>query len=153
MATMEKSIVVDVPVRTAYDQWTLFEHFPKFMQGVKQVRQLDDKHLFWHAEIAGKDVTWNAEITEQVPDKRIAWRSTSGAHNDGIVAFHPEGNNKTRVTLRLDYDPQGVVENVGSATGLVGQRVEGDLNRFKDYIESRGAETGAWRLAGRNPRW
>jgi uncharacterized membrane protein len=145
MATIEKSIDVNVPVRTAYDQWTQFEDFPKFMEGVKEVRQLDDKHLFWHADIGGKDVTWNAEITEQVPDKRIAWHSTSGARNDGIVTFMPEGNDRTRVTLRLDYDPQGAVENMGSATGVVGHRVEGDLKRYKDYIESRGHETGAWR--------
>ncbi len=145
MATIEKSIVVNVPVRTAYDQWTQFEGFPKFMEGVKEVRQLDDQRLYWHAEIGGKDVTWNAEIVEQVPDKRIAWHSTSGARNDGIVTFQPEGENKTRVTLRLDYDPQGAVENVGSATGAVSRRVEGDLLRFKDYIESRGQETGAWR--------
>ncbi len=145
MASIEKSIDVNVPVRTAYDQWTQFEDFPMFMEGVKEIRQQDDKHLFWHADIGGKDVTWNSEIVEQVPDKRIAWRSTSGARNDGIVTFHPEGNDRTRVTLRLDYEPQGVVENVGSATGVVGNRVENDLRRFKDYIESRGQESGGWR--------
>jgi uncharacterized membrane protein len=145
MATIEKSIVVNVPVRTAYNQWTQFEEFPKFMEGVKEVRQLDDKHLYWHAEIGGKDVTWNAEIVEQVPDRRIAWRSMSGARNDGIVTFQPEGENMTRVTLRLDYDPEGAVENLGSAAGVVSRRVEADLERFKDYIESREQETGGWR--------
>ncbi len=145
MATIEKSILVDVPVRIAYDQWTQFESFPKFMDGVKEVRQLDDKHLYWHADLAGKDVTWNAEITEQVPDKRISWHSTSGARNDGTVSFQPEGSDRTRVTLGLDYDPQGVTEDVGSAVGVPSRTVEGDLKRFKDYIESRQSPTGGWR--------
>ncbi len=145
MASIEKSIDVNVPVHTAYDQWTQFEDFPKFMAGVKEVRQQDDKHLFWRADLGGKDVTWDSEIVEQVPDKRIAWRSTSGAPNDGIVTFLSEDSNKTRVSLRLDYEPQGVVENVGSAAGVVGNRVENDLRRFKDYIESRGQESGSWR--------
>jgi uncharacterized membrane protein len=145
MATIEKSIEVNVPVHTAYNQWTQFEEFPMFMEGVKQVRQLDDKRLYWHADVAGKDLTWNSEIVEQVPDKRIGWRSTSGARNDGIVTFHPSGADKTRVTLRLDYEPQGAVENVGSAVGVVDRRVEGDLKRFRDFIESRGQESGGWR--------
>ncbi len=115
------------------------------MEGVKEVRQLDDKHLYWHAELGGKDLTWNSEITEQVPDKRIAWHSTSGARNDGLVSFQPEGSDRTRVTLRLDYDPKGVTENLGNAVGVPARTVEGDLKRFKDFIESRQAPTGGWR--------
>ena len=145
MNTVEKSIVVNVPVSTAYNQWTQFEEFPQFMEGVEQVRQLDDKSLLWRANIAGKDVEWSAEIGEQTPDKHISWRSTTGAHNAGAVGFMPEGDNPTRVTLRLEYEPEGFFENVGSALGFVDNRVEGDLERFKEFIESRNAETGAWR--------
>ena len=145
MNTVEKSIVVDVPVSTAYNQWTQFEEFPQFMEGVEQVQQLDDKRLHWRANIAGKDVEWDAEIGEQTPDKHISWRSMTGAHNAGAVGFMPEGNDRTRVTLRLEYEPEGFFENVGSALGLVDSRIEGDLERFKAFIEGRGRETGAWR--------
>ena len=145
MSKVVKSIDVDVPVRSAYNQWTQFESFPHFMEGVQEVRQLDDKNLHWRASIAGKEEEWDAVITEQKPDMRVAWRSTSGATNAGIVTFHRLGENKTRVTLQLDYDPEGVVENVGDALGFVSRRVEGDLERFKAFIEARGHETGAWR--------
>ena len=145
MNTVEKSIVVDVPVRTAYNQWTQFEEFPQFMEGVEEVRQQGDAHMHWRANIAGKDVAWDAEITEQTPDQRVSWRSTTGAHNAGTVSFQPEGDNQTRATLRLEYEPEGFFENVGSALGFVDSRVEGDLERFKTFIESRGNETGAWR--------
>jgi hypothetical protein len=145
MATMEKSIEVNVPVRTAYNQWTQFEEFPRFMEGVREVQQLDDRRLHWHAVIGGKEKHWDAEIVEQEPDRRLIWRSTSGAENAGAVGFESLGGDRTRVTLRLDYDPEGAVENVGDALGLVSARVEGDLRRFKQFIESRGAETGAWR--------
>jgi uncharacterized membrane protein len=145
MATIEKSIDVDVPVRTAYNQWTQFEEFPKFMEGVRDVRQLDDRRLHWRAQVAGKEKEWDAEITEQTPDQRIAWRSRSGAWNAGVVTFHRLGDGKTRVMLQLEYDPDGVVENVGDALGFVSGRVNGDLERFKTFIESRGRETGAWR--------
>lgn len=145
MSQVVKSIDVDVPVRSAYNQWTQFESFPHFMEGVQEVRQLDDKNLHWRASIAGKEEEWDAVITEQKPDMRVAWRSTSGATNAGIVTFHRLGENKTRVTLQLDYDPEGVVENVGDALGFVSRRVEGDLERFKAFIEARGHETGAWR--------
>jgi uncharacterized membrane protein len=145
MATIEKSIDVDVPVRTAYNQWTQFEEFPRFMEGVREVRQLDDRRLHWRAQVAGKDKEWDAEITEQTPDQRIAWRSRSGAWNAGVVTFHRLGDGKTRVMLQLEYDPDGVVENVGDALGFVSGRVTGDLERFKTFIESRGRETGAWR--------
>jgi uncharacterized membrane protein len=132
-------------VRTAYNQWTQFEEFPRFMEGVEEVRQLDDRRLHWRAQIAGKQEEWDAVITEQVPDQRIAWRSTTGARNNGVVTFRPLGPNRTLVTLHIDYQPEGPVENIGSALGLVDQRVQGDVNRFKEFIEGRGRETGAWR--------
>lgn len=145
MDSIEKSITVDVPVRTAYNQWTQFESFPAFMEGVEEVRQITDKKLHWRAEIAGKTEEWDAEIVEQTPDRRVSWRSTSGAHNAGTVSFQPMGANQTQVTLRMEYKPEGMVEKVGSALGLVEGRVKGDLERFKKFIESRGMETGAWR--------
>lgn len=145
MNSIEKSIVVDVPVRTAYNQWTQFESFPHFMEGVEEVRQLGDKNTHWKATIAGKTEEWNAEIVEQTPDQRVAWRSTSGAQNAGVVSFRPLGASQTEVTLQLSYQPEGVVEKVGDVLGLVEGRVKGDLERFKKFIESRGAETGGWR--------
>jgi uncharacterized membrane protein len=145
MATIERSIDVEVPVRVAYNQWTQFEDFPKFMEGVRHVRQADDKRLHWKAEIGGKEQEWFAEITEQLPDERIAWRSRSGAPNAGVVTFHRLGDSRTRIMLQLDYEPQGAVETVGDALGVVSRRVQGDLQRFKDFIEARGRETGGWR--------
>ena len=145
MAHIEESIEVDVPVSTAYNQWTQFEDFPRFMEGVKEVRQLDDKRLVWRAEIAGKNVEWTAEITQQEPDRRIGWRSTSGAANAGSVTFEPLGPNRANATLRLEYEPEGASEKAVAALGLVKARVHGDLERFKDFIEERGRETGAWR--------
>jgi len=145
MSVIEKSIELNVPVRTAYNQWTQFEEFPKFMEGVKQVTQIDDKRLHWKANIAGKEEEWNAEITEQIPDQRIAWTSRGGAMNAGVVTFHRLSEAKSKIMLQLEYDPKGFVEQVGDATGLVTQRVQGDLERFKTFIESRGRETGAWR--------
>jgi uncharacterized membrane protein len=145
MSVIEKSIEINVPVRAAYNQWTQFEEFPKFMEGVKQVKQLDDKHLQWKADIGGKEKEWKAEITEQIPDERIAWTSRGGAINAGVVTFHRLSDSKSKVMLQMEYDPQGFVENVGDAVGVVTQRVQGDLERFKQYIENRGQETGAWR--------
>ncbi len=145
MASVTKSIDVRVPVRTAYDQWTQFEEFPRFMEGVKSVKQLDDTHLHWIAEIGGQTKEWDAEITEQIPDERIAWRSTSGAKNAGVVTFHRLGDGLTRVTLQMEYEPEGAAESIGDALGFVSRRVEGDLERFRDFIEGRGVETGAWR--------
>ena len=144
-STVEKSIEVNAPIATVYNQWTQFEQFPRFMQGVEEVRQLDDKRLVWRAKIAGKTEEWNAEIDEQLPDERVAWHATTGAKNAGVVTFHYLEPNKTRVMLQLDYEPEGLVENVGSALGVVERRVAADLERFKEFIESRGAETGAWR--------
>jgi len=145
MSVIQKSIDLNVPVRTAYNQWTLFEEFPRFMEGVEQVQQIDDKHIHWKANIGGKQEEWDAEITEQVPDQRIAWRSQQGAKNEGIIIFSPITEGKSKINLRIDYEPQGVVEKTGNAIGVVAQRVEGDLKRFKEFIESRGQETGGWR--------
>ena len=145
MSTIEQSIEVDAPLSTVYNQWTQFEEFPRFMEGVKSVTQTDDTHLRWVAEIAGKDKEWDAEITEQHPDERVAWNSTSGARNAGVVTFHRLDDNTTRVTLQMDVDPEGAIENIGDWAGVLDRRVEGDMKRFKDFIESRGVETGAWR--------
>jgi uncharacterized membrane protein len=145
MESVEKSIEVDAPISTVYNQWTQFEEFPHFMEGVKEVRQLDDKRMHWKAEIAGKDKEWDAEIYRQEPDQSIAWRSTSGAENSGEVRFASSGGDRTTVTLSMSYDPEGIIENIGDALGAVGIRVQGDLNRFKEYIEKRGSETGGWR--------
>ena len=145
MPTVEKSITVNVPVRTAYNQWTQFESFPKFMEGVEEVRQLDDTHLQWRAKVAGQEENWQAEISEQRPDERIAWHSTTGAPNAGVVTFHYIDDNTTRVMLQMSYEPQGAVEAIGDMLGVLDRRVEGDLKRFKEFIESRGRETGAWR--------
>jgi uncharacterized membrane protein len=145
MASVVESIDVQAPVSTVYNQWTQFEEFPRFMEGVKSVAQIDDTHLHWSAEVAGKDEEWDAEITEQRPDERIAWRATTGAENAGVVTFHRIDDETSRVTLQLDVEPEGVVENVGTALGFLERRVKGDLERFKEFIESRGRETGAWR--------
>src|SRR4051794_1630347 len=145
MKEVEKAIEVNVPVRTAYNQWTQFESFPQFMEGVQEVRQLDDRRLHWRAEVAGKEREWNAEITEQHPDERIAWTSTVGAPNSGVVTFHYIDPTTTRVMVQMDFAPDGAVEVVGSALGLLERRVAGDLDRFKAFIEGRGHETGAWR--------
>jgi uncharacterized membrane protein len=145
MEHIEKSVDVDAPLSMVYNQWTQFEEFPEFMEGVMEVRQLDDKRLHWRAKIGGKEKEWDAEIFEQTPDERIAWRSVSGAMNTGQVWFQSLGPNKTRVCLKINYDPEGVVENIGDALGVVNARVQGDLNRFKKFIEARGAETGGWR--------
>jgi uncharacterized membrane protein len=145
MSQVEKSIAVDVPIAAAYNQWTQFEEFPRFMEGVKQVQQLDDKHLHWKAEVGGKELEWDAVITEQLLERHIAWRSISGPKHAGTVSFQPADAGHTRVTLRMVYEPQGVVETVGDWVGVFSSRVEGDLRRFKEFIESRGIETGAWR--------
>jgi uncharacterized membrane protein len=144
MSTIEKSIEVAVPVRTAYDQWTQFESFPTFMEGVEAVQQLDDRHLHWKAEIGGVTREWDAEIVDQTPDERVTWRSVGGAKNDGTVSFAPAAPG-TRVTLHLEFEPEGLVEKAGDLLQVVDRRAAGDLERFKEFIESRGTETGAWR--------
>ncbi len=145
MSTVQKSIDVNTPIRTAYDQWTQFEEFPRFMKGVKSVEQTDETHLHWTAEVGGQEKEWDAEITEQKPDERVAWRSTQGAENAGVVTFHRIAEDTTRVTLQMDVEPDGVIESAGDALGVLDRRVEGDLERFKEFIEERGAPTGAWR--------
>ncbi|HUQ44173.1 MAG TPA: SRPBCC family protein [Candidatus Limnocylindria bacterium] len=145
MSKVEHSVDVEVPVQIAYNQWTQFEEFPRFMNAVDEVRQVDDTHLHWVARVAGQKKEWDAEITEQTPDQRIAWNSTSGARNAGVVTFHRIDDEKTRVMLQLDVEPEGPIETVGTAVGLFEREVAGDLDRFKEFIESRGTETGAWR--------
>jgi uncharacterized membrane protein len=145
MVTIEKSIDVDMPLRSVYNQWTQFEEFPRFMEGIQQVRQLDDTHLHWVATVGGRRQEWDARITEQRPDERVAWTNEGGTHNAGVVTFHKIEPEKTRVMLQLEYDPEGVVENVGDKAGVVSRRVSGDLERFKEFIEERGVETGEWR--------
>ena len=145
MERVEKVIEVDCPIRTVYNQWTQFEQFPRFMEGVKSVTQTDDTHVHWVAEVGGQEKEWDAEITEQHADERVAWNATSGAENAGVVTFHRIDDETTRVTLQMDVDPEGLVENVGTALGFLDRRVKGDLERFKEFIESRGTETGAWR--------
>ncbi|HET6383817.1 MAG TPA: SRPBCC family protein [Armatimonadota bacterium] len=145
MAHIEKTIHVNVPVNTAYNQWTQFEEFPKFMDGVHEVRQLDDRRLHWQAAVGGREKEWDAEIIEQIPDQTVAWRSMSGAANGGRVSFARLDAQSTEVTLRMDYDPDGFLESAGDALGFVSRQVEGDLQRFKEFIEQRGSETGAWR--------
>ncbi len=141
---VEKSIEVNVPVHVAYNQWTQFEDFPEFMDGVKEIRQIDDKHLHWVTEIFGHREEFEAEIFEQVPDQHIAWRSTSGPYHAGRVSFQPVGEH-TKVMLEMDYEPEGVVEKVGDRLGMLDRRVQSDLENFKKFIESRGQSTGAWR--------
>jgi uncharacterized membrane protein len=159
MERIEKTIEVDLPVRTVYNQWTQFEEFPRFMDGVKEVKQLDDTHVRWHAEIFGKDKEWDAEITEQVPDQKIGWKSVSGdAPNAGTVRFESISPARTLVRLLIAYEPQDKVEKAGDALGMLGGREEKSVKQFKEYIEGRGAEDGAWRgevrdsVADRTPK-
>jgi uncharacterized membrane protein len=145
MARIEESIDVEVPVSTAYNQWTQFEEFPHFMEGIEEVRQLDDTRLHWVAEVAGQREEWDAEITEQQPDQRVAWAAKSGKGNAGVVTFHRIDEGQTRVMVQMDWDPDGVTEQIGAALGMDSRRVQGDLSRFKEMIEGRAHETGAWR--------
>jgi len=145
VSKIEQSIDVNVPVRVAYDQWTQFESFPQFMEGVESVRQLDDTHLHWVATIAGKRQEWDAEISQQEPDQRIAWHATSGDENAGSVDFHRINDSETRVTLTMDVRPTDVLEKIGTAIGITESSVKGDLERFKKFIEERQSPTGAWR--------
>jgi uncharacterized membrane protein len=145
MASITESVDVEVPVRTAYDQWTQFEEFPRFMEGVKSVDQIDAAHLRWVAEIGGKQHAWTAEITEQRPDERVAWKTIDGHGNAGVVTFHRLGPGETRVTVQMDHETDGMMEELGSALGMDSRRVQGDLERFKDLVEGRGVPTGAWR--------
>jgi uncharacterized membrane protein len=151
MSEVERSILVDVPVATAYGQWTQFEQFPRFMSGVESVEQLDDRTLHWRARLGGALREWDAVITQQFPDQRIAWRSTTGAPNAGHVEFSPAGEGRAKVTLSMHFEPHGFAETLWASLGMVGRRVDHDLHRFKQFIEARGQETGAWRGAIHEP--
>ncbi len=145
MSTVTESVDVDVPITTAYDQWTQFESFPQFMDGVEEIRQIDDTRNHWVIKVAGVTREFDATITEQHPEERIAWRADDGPNHAGVVTFHRLDDNKTRVTAQLDIDPEGFVENVADKAGILDRRIKGDMKRFKEFIESRGSETGGWR--------
>lgn len=145
MSTVTREIVVKAPVETVYNQWTQFEEFPRFMESVTEVRQLDDRHLLWRATLLGREVVWEAAIDLQVADGTIRWHSTSGPEHHGTVVFEPWDRDETKVHVELEYAPDGIAERLASATGLVANEVEGDLKRFKEFVESRQAATGAWR--------
>lgn len=145
MATIEESVDVQVPVSTAYNQWTQFAEFPQFMEGVEEIRQLDDRHLHWRVNFGGTTHEWDAEVTEQLPDERVAWRNVDGKDNAGVVTFHKLAPDSTRVMVQMDWVPEGIKEKIGDALGAADRRVRGDLNRFKELIETRGQESGAWR--------
>lgn len=152
MTTVEESIEVAVPVTTAYNQWTQFEEFPRFMEGVEQVKQISDTRNHWKADIAGVEREFDTEITEQRPDERIAWCTVDGPKQAGVVTFHRLGDDKSKVMLQMEFDPEGIAEQVGDKLGFVKRRVKGDLERFKEFIESRGGETGAWRGEVERPK-
>jgi uncharacterized membrane protein len=145
METIRESMEVNVPVQTAYNQWTQFEEFPQYMEGVESVKQLDDTHLLWNAEIGGKRREWRAEIVEQQPDKKIAWRAENENGPNGVVEFEPLGEERALVTVEFAYEPEGLTEQLGSKVGIDSRQVRSDLDRFKNLIESRGVESGAWR--------
>jgi uncharacterized membrane protein len=145
METVKESIDVGVPVSTAYNQWTQFEEFPKFMQGVESVAQIDDTHLRWVAEVGGERREWRAEIVEQVPDEKLAWRAADGNGPNGIVTFEPLGEDTTLITVEMSYEPEGLKETLGAKIGLDNRQVREDLERFKQLVEVLGRETGAWR--------
>jgi uncharacterized membrane protein len=145
METIKAATDVSVPVSTAYNQWTQFEQFPTFMDGVEEVTQIDDTHLSWAANVDGARRDWQAEIVEQVPDQKIAWRATSGGGPNGMVTFEPLGPESTLVTVEMSYEPEGMMEQLGAKIGLDSRQVSGDLKRFKQLVETTGAETGSWR--------
>ncbi|KAA9158430.1 SRPBCC family protein [Amycolatopsis acidicola] len=145
MSTITETVDVNVPVRTAYNQWTQFESFPRFMEGVAEIRQLDDTHLHWVTRIGNVQREFDATITEQHPDERVAWRSDSGPNHAGVITFHRLGEGSTRVTAQMDIDPDGFAENAADKLGVLDRRVNGDLRRFKEFIEHHGQETGSWR--------
>ena len=145
MTTIEQSIDIDVPVSVAYNQWTQFESFPMFMDGVERVEQKSDTELHWVAEVAGTKREWNAQITEQHPDHRVAWKAVDQNGPDGVVTFHKLDDSRTRVMVQMDYEPEGIKESVGSVVGADDRRVKKDLESFKELIETSGHETGAWR--------
>ena len=146
MSQVTESVDVNVPIRTAYDQWTQFETFPQFMEGVESVTQISDTRSHWKIEVGGQTREFDTEISEQTPEERIAWTTVGGdVQQAGVVTFHKLDDNTTRVTIQMDWDPQGLVEKAGAAVGVDDRRVKGAAKRFKEFIEARGTETGAWR--------
>jgi uncharacterized membrane protein len=145
MSSVEQSIELAVPVRVAYDQWTQFESFPTFMDGVEEVRQIDDTHLHWKAKVAGREVEWDAVITEQLPDERVAWKATDGTANSGVVTFHRLSDQSSRVMVQIEHESDGVMEKVGSALGADTREVKSSLQSFKELVEGQHGATGAWR--------
>jgi ribosome-associated toxin RatA of RatAB toxin-antitoxin module len=143
--SIQDSIDVAVPVTTAYNQWTQFESFPAFMSGVERVHQISDTKTHWKTNVAGVQREFDAEITEQHPDERIAWRTVDGPHHAGVVTFHRLDDRRTRVTLQMEFEPEGLAEKAGAALGVVGYQAKSDLSRFKEFIEREGTPTGAWR--------
>ena len=144
-STVTKSVDIKAPVSTVYNQWTQFEKFPEFMEGVQEVKQLSETKLHWRAMVGTQVKEWEAEIIHQVPDQKVEWKNTTGAHNAGVVDFLPNEDGTTHVTTVIAYEPENWIETVGDVLGFMGHRVQGDLNRFKAYVESKGSETGAWR--------
>jgi uncharacterized membrane protein len=145
MSTVTESVDVQVPVTTAYNQWTQFESFPQFMGGVQEVRQLDDTHTHWVTKMGGVTREFDATITEQHPDERVAWKSENGPKQAGVVTFHKLDDNRTRVTAQMDFEPEGIAEKAADKVGMIEGRVKDDMERFKQFIEKKGHETGAWR--------
>jgi uncharacterized membrane protein len=145
MSAVVESVDVDVPVGVAYNQWTQFETFPQFMDGVEDIRQLDDTHNHWVTNIGGVRREFDTEITEQHPDERVAWKSTDGTTQAGVVTFHRLSEGQTRVTVQIEWQPEGITEKAGAVLGFDDRQVRSDLERFKAFIESRGSETGGWR--------
>ena len=145
MPSVTKSVDVSVPITTAYNQWTQFESFPQFMDGVESIKQTDATHSHWVTKIGGVTREFDTEITEQHPDERVAWKSTDGTTHAGVVTFHRIADNETKVTVQLDWDAEGLLETVGAAVGIDDHQVKSDLDRFKEFIERHGGETGAWR--------
>jgi uncharacterized membrane protein len=145
MSTTTASIDVNQPISTVYNQWTQFESFPEFMEGVEQVQQTDATHTHWRIKVGPISREFDATITEQHPEERVAWKSDNGPEHAGVVTFHRLDNDKTRVTTQMDVDPEGFIENAADKLGILKARVHGDLERFKNFIESRPGETGAWR--------
>ena len=151
MSAIEESIRIHAPLQAVYNQWTRFEEFPRFMEGVKEVRQLDDTHLHWVAAFGGQQHEWDAEVTEQKPDERIAWRNTDGKDNAGVVTFHRINDDETQVMVQMDFVPEGILEKLGTAVGTPDRRVKGDLGRFKELLEAAGQRPNGWRGEVKRP--
>ena len=145
VTTVDKKLEVDAPIERVYNQWTQFEDFPRFMEGVVRIDQLSNDMLHWTIDIGGVKREFDAKVTEQIPDERIAWKSVDGKTHAGVVTFHRLGDDETRVTVQMSYDPEGFLENAADSLGVIAARVQGDLTRFREFIEHQPEETGAWR--------